>query len=230
MPPVADVTAELVNFDGLGFVHFDWSMMAVLAGRMVIAALLGGMVAYRPWRRFMPWTFEPTESGAQLLIAVAGGLITAVIGENIALAFALVGLGGFIRFRSGIKDPREAGVMFLMIAIGMSCGLGMMPIALVATTLGLLILPTLDLLDPRQRVEVSRRIRFSDVAQPLEFEPEARRALMGAGTLGASRVSRRRQEVTVVVIGGRIESAMEVYRLLESANVPFEGDIAFEGT
>ena len=80
--------------------------------------------------------FEPVDSAAQVLIAVAGGLMTAVIGNNMALAFALVGLGGFIRFRSGIKDPREAGVMFIMIGIGMACGIGQMPVALTATVFG----------------------------------------------------------------------------------------------
>ena len=48
-----------------------------------------------------------------------------VIGDNVARAFGLVGLGSFIRFRSGISDPRDAAVMFVMIGIGMACGLGL---------------------------------------------------------------------------------------------------------
>jgi hypothetical protein len=64
---------------------------------------------------------------AQTLITVAGALMVSVIGDNMARAFGLVGLGAFIRFRSGIKDPRDAAVMFVMIGIGMSCGLGTCP-------------------------------------------------------------------------------------------------------
>src|SRR5688572_15004421 len=123
--------SALVSFRHLGFENFDWTVLAVMAGRLAVAAALGAIVAYRPWRYFMPANrFDRTESGAQVLIAVAGALITVVIGNNTALAFGLVGLGGFIRFRSGIKDPREAGVMFLMIGIGMASGVGLMPVAL----------------------------------------------------------------------------------------------------
>ena len=50
-----------------------------------------------------------------------------VIGQSAARAFGLVGLGGFIRFRSGIKDTRDAAVMFVMIGIGMACGAGRGP-------------------------------------------------------------------------------------------------------
>ena len=50
-----------------------------------------------------------------------------VIGQSTARAFGLVGLGGFIRFRSGIKDTRDAAVMFVMIGIGMACGAGRDP-------------------------------------------------------------------------------------------------------
>ena len=56
-----------------------------------------------------------------------------VIGHSTARAFGLVGLGGFIRFRSGIKDTRDAAVMFVMIGLGMACGLGAVPMAVVAT-------------------------------------------------------------------------------------------------
>jgi len=103
--------------------------------RMALATLLGACVAYRIWRPFMPFTSPPSTQGAQTqtLIAAAGALMVVVIGDNVARAFGLVGLGSFIRFRSGISDPRDAAVMFVMIGIGMACGLGMSVMAIAGT-------------------------------------------------------------------------------------------------
>ncbi len=70
--------------------------------------------------------------------------MVAVIGDSMARAFGLVGLGAFIRFRSGIKDPRDAAVMFVMIGIGMACGLGAVPIAVVATLFVTVVLAMFD--------------------------------------------------------------------------------------
>ncbi len=103
--------------------------------RMVYATVLGACVAFRAWRRLMPFISRPSMQSAQsqTLIAAAGALMVVVIGDNPARAFGLVGLGAFIRFRSGISDPRDAAVMFVMIGIGMACGLGLLPLAGAAT-------------------------------------------------------------------------------------------------
>lgn len=221
-------SGQLVTFRHLGFENFDFAVLGVMAGRMVVAAALGAVVAFRPWRRVMRWHFERPESGAQVLIAVAGGLMTAVIGNNIALAFALVGLGGFIRFRSGIKDPREAGVMFLMIGIGMACGIGAMPIALTATLFGALLLAALDVAERHRRKFGRRRVRFTDVDDPRALEPLIRTAMERSALVHGSRISLRKDEVTVDVFGDRIASAGQVLDLLDEAGVPFVGDVTVE--
>ncbi len=122
----------------LGFEVMSGSAFASIFVRLVIAAILGAIIAYRCWRGLIPRTMRTLPPAretaqAQVLIAVAGALMVAVIGDSTARAFGLVGLGAFIRFRSGIKDPRDAAVMFVMIGIGMACGLGAVPMAIVAT-------------------------------------------------------------------------------------------------
>jgi uncharacterized membrane protein YhiD involved in acid resistance len=219
---------QLISFRHLGFENFDVTVLAVMTGRMAIAALLGALVAYRPWRRLMRWHFERPESGAQVLIAVAGGLMTAVIGNNVALAFALVGLGGFIRFRSGIKDPREAGVMFLMIGIGMACGIGKMPIALTATGFGAVLLTALDIADRHRRRYGRRRIRLGGVKDPRRMEPQFRAILGRVAVVHGSRIAIKTEEVVVDVFGEQISSAGQVLDLLAAEEVPFGGDISVE--
>src|SRR4051812_27387264 len=95
---------------------------------MLVAFALAALVAYRPWRYFI-WHAPPTErqiADTQVMVCVAGAIMVAVIGDNVARAFGLVGLGGIVRFRSGIRDTRDAALMFLMIATGMACGLGLL--------------------------------------------------------------------------------------------------------
>jgi uncharacterized membrane protein YhiD involved in acid resistance len=227
-PDIANTASELIQYRHLGFENFDFRVLLVILGRVGMAALLGGLIAYRPWRYFMHWYFERTESGAQVLIAVAGALMTSVIGNNVALAFGLVGLGGFIRFRSGIKDPREAGVMFLMIGIGMASGIGKMPLALIATISAFILLSLLDMIERSRRSEGKRRIRLTGVQQPRDFEPRLRQLLSKQATVRGSKISVRRDEVTVDVYGDRFTSAGEVLALLVDADIEFQGDIACE--
>ena len=121
--------------DTLGLDTMGTSKFEVVLVRMVIASLLGAFLGFRPWRRLLPNALPPARevAQAQTLIALAGALMVVVIGHSTARAFGLVGLGGFIRFRSGIKDTRDAAVMFVMIGLGMACGLGAIPMAVVAT-------------------------------------------------------------------------------------------------
>jgi uncharacterized membrane protein YhiD involved in acid resistance len=114
--------------------------------RMAVATLLGSAIAFRAWRRFMPFMSRPSLQSAQsqTLIAAAGALMVVVIGDSPARAFGLVGLGSFIRFRSGIGDPRDAAVLFVMIGIGMACGLGLFAMAAASTLFVSLLLTVFD--------------------------------------------------------------------------------------
>ena len=130
----------------LGIESMDLARFELILFRMVMAGLLGAFLGYRLWRRLLPSTLPPSRetAQAQTLIAIAGALMVVVIGNNAARAFGLVGLGGFIRFRSGIKDTRDAAVMFVMIGIGMACGVGAVPLAIVATLFASVVLTIFD--------------------------------------------------------------------------------------
>jgi hypothetical protein len=130
----------------LGIESMDLARFELILFRMVMAGLLGAFLGYRLWRRLLPSTLPPSRetAQAQTLIAIAGALMVVVIGNNAARAFGLVGLGGFIRFRSGIKDTRDAAVMFVMIGIGMACGVGAIPLAMVATLFASVVLTIFD--------------------------------------------------------------------------------------
>jgi hypothetical protein len=81
---------------------------------------------------------------AQILLCSAAAVITIVIGDSLAKAFGLVGLGSFVRFRSGLKDPRDAAILFLVIGLGMACGHGSLGMALAAAVFVSALLAVLD--------------------------------------------------------------------------------------
>ena len=113
--------------------------------------MLGAFVAHRPWRRLVgnrAPRVQPDTAQTQSIIAVAGALLVVVIGDSLARAFGLVGLGTFIRFRAGVKDPRDVAVLFVMIGIGMACGLGLLGTAVVGTLFVACVLATLRPLRP----------------------------------------------------------------------------------
>jgi hypothetical protein len=119
--------------------------------RMLLAAVLGGGLAYRVWRRFMPKIMPPTLQGAhsQTLIAAAGAVMVVVVGGQPSRALGLVAIGSLIRFRSGIGDPRDAALMFVMIGIGMACGLGLTVMACAAAVVVMALLIFFDLSSDR---------------------------------------------------------------------------------
>jgi hypothetical protein len=116
------------------------------APRIASAIAIGALVAGRPWRYLMgrrpP---RPEMVQAQILLCVAAAIVIVVIGDSVAKAFGLVGLGSFVRFRSGLKDPRDAAVLFLVIGLGMACGHGALGVAFSGAAFAALLLAALDL-------------------------------------------------------------------------------------
>lgn len=64
------------------------------------------------------WIGDITEQIVGMVIA----MIMLVVGSNIARAFALVGALSVVRFRNAIKETRDVGFIFLVMAVGMAAG------------------------------------------------------------------------------------------------------------
>lgn len=106
-----------------GIVHVS---MSALVLRMMAALALGAVLAWRPLSRIAGAPpSRPEMIYGLLLMTVAAALVIVIIGDSLARAFGIVGLGSFVRFRSAIKDPSEVVLFFVAIGVGMACGLGM---------------------------------------------------------------------------------------------------------
>jgi hypothetical protein len=127
------------------FAPGDPSQVTVLAflGRMGCALVLGALIAWRPLSRL--GGSEPARQShahALFMMTLAATLVVMVIGDSLARAFGVVGLGSFVRFRTSLKDPRDAVLFFVAIGVGMACGLGQVVIAaLGVATMSLALVP-----------------------------------------------------------------------------------------
>jgi hypothetical protein len=140
----------------------------VMLPRLMAAVLIGTVLALRPWRLLTRKPLPKAEMmQAQVLLCTAAAVITAVIGDSTAKAFGLVGLGSFVRFRSGLKDPRDAAILFLMIGLGMACGHGSLGLAGVGTAFVAALLLVLDCFEKKEPAVAKQRMLVSAQADDL---------------------------------------------------------------
>lgn len=121
----------------------EGASIGVFLTRMGIAFVLGALIAWRPLSRLAGWRCRKMAvEYALLLMTMTAALVTGVIGDSLARAFGVVGLGAVIRFRTSIKDPCDVVLFFLSIGVGMACGLGLLAYAAVGVAvLSLVLIP-----------------------------------------------------------------------------------------
>ncbi len=136
--------------------------------RLVGAALIGVLVTFvqRHTRQGVPLSRSMEQ--AQVLLCVAGALTIMLIGNSLPRAFGIAGAASIIRFRTPVDDPRDAAVLFLLMALGMAVGLGGPGVAFAGT---LFLCACLALL-PQDLTERGRTMHVLIVAAGDEFPGE----------------------------------------------------------
>jgi len=112
--------------------------------QLAAAALIGLLVTavQREVQRDRPMNRSMEQ--AQTLLCVSGALMMIIIGNSLARAFGIAGAAAIIRFRTPVDDPRDATILFLLLALGMSAGIGALPVAGLGTLALCTLLPALD--------------------------------------------------------------------------------------
>jgi uncharacterized membrane protein YhiD involved in acid resistance len=94
------------------------------AVRLLIAAVLGGLVALVYRRSRDEIDVAPTFPPTLVLLSVLIAMVTQVIGSNVARAFSLVGALAIVRFRTVVRDTQDTAYVILAVVVGMSVGAG----------------------------------------------------------------------------------------------------------
>lgn len=111
---------------------FPTSSSDVIAN--VLVALTCGLILSIIYRvTYRGPSYSVTFVNALVLLTIIASIVIMVIGNNIARAFGLVGAMSIIRFRTAIRDTMDLVFIFLSLAIGMACGVGLTAVALVGT-------------------------------------------------------------------------------------------------
>ena len=96
--------------------------------RLAVAAFIGLLVTAVHRRPVQEADAQPMQH-AQILLCVSGAMMMVIINDSLARAFGIAGAASIIRFRTPVDDPRDAAVLFLLMALGMASGLGAFALA-----------------------------------------------------------------------------------------------------
>jgi hypothetical protein len=147
-----------------GFLDFAFIANAVLT--LLLATVLGAILAYHPKHSETADTFEEIEAPkVYILYSVIGALIgIMVVKYGLVVGFVLFGIGGLIRFRTLLRSAILTGNVIFATLIGLACGLDLPNVAVLATTFGFVLIYVLD-------AQMTYRIDIQ--ALPTEMFPSA---------------------------------------------------------
>lgn len=133
------------------------------AVRLPLAAALAAILALRPRRRGTP-PRSPAVIQTQVVLAVIGALVMAVVGSSLARAFGIVGAAGLVRYRAKVNDPKDAGVMLSTLAVGLASGVGLWVLAIFGTFFLLLVLWLVESFEPMAMRRFTLRVKTKDTS------------------------------------------------------------------
>ena len=88
------------------------------------ASVLIGLVIFISYRISHASSVYSAKFNVSLvMLTMVTTIIMCVIGNNVALSLGMVGALSIVRFRTAIKDPRDATYIFWCIAAGVCCGI-----------------------------------------------------------------------------------------------------------
>lgn len=142
-----------------------WMMRVSRMGlRLLVAALLAAMLAFRPRRRIRLPRRNPYVAQTQILLAVVASALMMIVSDNAARAFGIFAAASLVRFRTNIQDPKEITVLLINLAIGLGAGVGRFELAIMLAAFVLAMLWILENYESRQLVRsMQLKIRTHDV-------------------------------------------------------------------
>ncbi|SDF41759.1 protein of unknown function [Lentzea fradiae] len=108
-----------------------FSVMDIVVS-LTLSFLLSVMIAYVYRATHRNVSYSQSYVQTLIILGMLISVIMLVVGSNIARAFALVGALSVIRFRNAIKETRDVGFIFLVMAVGMAVGTRFYALAAIA--------------------------------------------------------------------------------------------------
>ena len=127
-----------------GFTDVGFLVSATLT--LLLAVILGAIIAYHPKHGQTADTLEEIEAPKVYIIyAVIGAMIgIMVVKYGLVVGFVLFGIGGLIRFRTSLRSASLTSRVIFTTLIGLSCGLDLPHVAVLATAFGFVLIYVLN--------------------------------------------------------------------------------------
>ena len=104
------------------------SFLSVL-GTLLLTFVLSFIYAHVYQRTFSGFSYSRTFLQSLILGSIVSCGLVMAVGDSLARGLGVMGTLTIIRFRSLIRDPRDAMFLFACLATGIACGAGMITIA-----------------------------------------------------------------------------------------------------
>jgi hypothetical protein len=132
---------------GEGFAGFtDWDFLLTTFFNLTLATVLGAVIGFHPRSVQTADTLKEVEAPkVDIMYAMIGALIgIMVVKYGLVIGFVLFGIGGLIRFRTVMRSANLTGHVILATLVGLSCGLDLPHVAVVATLFGWVLIYLLE--------------------------------------------------------------------------------------
>jgi len=126
--------ADLFNIGITG--SFSFVQIVV---NLSLALVLSSLIAFVYKKTHKGLSYSQSFISTLVLISIITTVAIMVIGNNLAIAFGLLGAFSIIRFRTAVKETRDTGFVFFALVEGLAVGTGSHLIAVVSTLFILLI-------------------------------------------------------------------------------------------
>ena len=100
-------------------IHF-WDFL----GNLLLSFICGLIISFVYKIVYKGTSYTPSYVQSLVLLCIITTIVIAVIGNNLARAFGLVGAMSIIRFRTAVRDVTDIVFIFLSLAIGLASGVG----------------------------------------------------------------------------------------------------------
>ncbi|MSR70272.1 MAG: hypothetical protein EXS17_08005 [Phycisphaerales bacterium] len=205
--------------------HFmtPWVAASLLLG-LAVAAGCGLALAWHPRRSGKGDPVEDLEQRNTLIVlALVGAIVSELVRVDPAMALVVFGIGGLIRFRTILDNPKITGKAIMVVVIGLACGLGELAMGVFFTAFAWLLMFWLDS-NVGFRVRLKLTARCDSKATLLALLDMIRR--VGGRTASADDYQHKRQ----IVVTGRLPSSVDPVKFKASlANkLPMGEDLEIE--
>lgn len=130
---------NITNFDDIFKSSFlektsSFSLIDALIG-LASAFLLGVFIYFIYKKTFNGVVYSHSFNISLMIMAMATALVIMGISQNVLLSLGMVGALSIVRFRTPIKDPMDLIFLFWSVVVGILCGAGFIPLAVVGSVI-----------------------------------------------------------------------------------------------